>query len=79
MLTTLLYLCLNMFLVACITFVAVMWFGLNSLKLFEGPVLYQLSATHGVHLLDVAALLIEVALFGLLFVSLARQAFPHRV
>ncbi len=71
---TFLLVSVNVLLVGAIVFVALLWCRLSMLRLFQGPMLFSLWGTHGVHAMDVAALGIELALAALLLWSLVRTA-----
>lgn len=60
----------TMVLVTAMVAVAVMWTHLSHLKRYDGPMLWSISATHGVHLFDLAVLGLEVLLFLLLSIVL---------
>lgn len=66
----LLYYAVSMLLVAAIAVVAVLWCHLSHLHLFQGPELFRLWSTHGVHVFDVIVLVIELVLATVLSATL---------
>lgn len=61
---------LQILLLGCIAGVGLASHHLNRARTLEGPVLYQLSPGHGLHLMDFALVLVELVLVGLLIASL---------
>lgn len=67
---TVLFYTTTMLLVTAIVAVAVLWTHLSHLHVVEGPVLFHLWSTHGVHLFDLVVLGIEALLVMLLTIAL---------
>lgn len=57
---------LTMLLVGAIAAVAVAWCHLNHIRRYQGPLLVSLSDRHGVHVFDIAVLVVEATLLLLL-------------
>ena len=67
---TALFYSMSMLLVSAIVAVAVLWAHLSHLKRYEGPQLFPLWSTHGVHLFDLVVLAVEILLLTLLTIIL---------
>ena len=61
---------LTMLLVGAIVTVAVLWTHFSHLKRYEGPILFHLWSTHGVHLADLVVLATEILLLVALSITL---------
>ena len=66
-----------MVLVGAIATVAALWVHLSHRKVLEGPILLHLWSTHGVHLIDLVVLAIELVLLLALSITLL-AGFTHR-
>ncbi len=60
------YVTASMLLVTAIVAIAMLWVHLSHLKRFDGPLLFELWSSHGVHIGDIAVLAVELALVMLL-------------
>jgi hypothetical protein len=73
-LDTVLLVLVNLAISGVITLIAVIWTVMNIRRQYQGPLLVKLSHSHGVHLFDIAVLVIELLLTGVLIVSLVYTA-----
>jgi len=64
----------NLGLCASITLVAMIWCIMNIRRQYQGPLLMQLSHTHGVHQFDAMVAVVEFGLILLLTLSLVYTA-----
>jgi hypothetical protein len=61
-----LYVSVSMLQVTTIVAIAMLWVHLSHLRRYDGPLLFELWSTHGVHVFDVGVLAIELMLATLL-------------
>ncbi len=71
---TFLLVSVNVLLVGGIVSVALFWCRLSMLRLFQGPMLFPLWGTHGVHVMDSVVLGVELVFVALLLCSLVWTA-----
>lgn len=71
MLRVVFHLALNLMLVAMIAGVAAVWCDLSHRSLYEGPMLFTLWSTHGVHVFDLLVFGVELILVALLVIAMS--------
>lgn len=72
------HLAINLILVGMIGFVAIAWADLSHRNVYEGPLLFTLWSTHGVHVFDVLVLGIELVLIALLVIAMTVSMMSSR-